>query len=316
MKKILIVLLLLPIISVAQSAFGKDSPKKEATDELNINEHVQGTLWLPENQKQPPLVILLTGSGPNDRDGNSPMTKNDSHKQLAKVLLENGIATYRYDKRVVTQIKKKKVDPDTSFDDFVTDAASVVAYFENDNRFSKIILTGHSQGSLVAMLAVNENVDGFISLAGSGEEIDKVIVAQVAKQAPGLDKIAAATFQKMRDSVEIITDVSPYLMSLQAPEMQPFMESWMAYDPAKEISKLQLPILIINGDRDEQVSVDQAQILKNASPDAQLTIIKGMNHVLKQVPEDDLVAAKSYSDPNFPIHPELVTSMLGFINKL
>ncbi len=316
MKKIFIILMLLPVIGMAQSAFGKGQPKKEASDELNINDNVQGTLWIPENIKQPPLVILLTGSGPNDRDGNSPMTKNDSHKQLALLLKENGIATYRYDKRVVTQIKKKKVDPNTSFDDFVDDAKAVVDHFKNDKSFSKIILAGHSQGSLVAMLAIDDNVDGFISLAGSGEMIDKVIVAQVAKQAPGLDKVAAATFQKMRDSVEIITDVSPYLMSLQAPEMQPFMESWMAYDPAVEISKLKIPTLIVNGDRDEQVSVEQAQLLKNAAPDAQLTIIKGLNHVLKEVPEDDLVAAKSYSDPNFPIHTELITTMVNFINRL
>lgn len=316
MKKIVFILALLPMIGLSQNLFNKGTKEVEKDPtELNINENIQGTLWTPDGISNPPLVIMLTGSGPNDRDGNSVMTKNDSHKQLALALKKEGIATYRYDKRVVTQIKKKKVDPNTSFDDFVTDARDVVAHFEKDKRFSKIFIAGHSQGSLVGMLAVNKNVDGFISLAGAGEEIDKVIVAQVAKQAPGLDKIAAVTFQKMRDSVAIVTDVSPYLMSLQAPEMQPFMESWMAYDPAIEITKLNTPILIINGDRDSQVSIEQANMLHAAVPSSQIEIIEGLNHVLKKVGKDDVEAAKSYTDVNFPIHPMLIEKMVAFIKK-
>lgn len=314
MKKIILVLALLPLVGFSQTLFNKGSQevKKDPT-ELNINENIQGTLWIPEGAEKPALLIMLTGSGPNDRDGNSVMTKNDSHKQLALALKEKGIATYRYDKRVVTQIKKKKVDPNTTFDDFVTDAKDVVTHFEGDSRFSKIYIAGHSQGSLVGMLAVNENVDGFISLAGAGEPIDNVIVSQIAAQSPGLDTMAKATFDKMRSQEEIVEDVNPYLMQLQGPQIQSFMKSWMKYDPAVEIGKLKTPILIINGDRDFQVSVDQANILHAAAPSSQLVIIEGLNHVLKKVGEDDIEAAKSYTDVNFPIHPVLVEKMVAFM---
>jgi len=241
------------------------------------------------------------------------MTKNDGHKQLAQALLKEGIATYRYDKRVVTQIKKRNVDPNMSFEDFLKDARDVVAYFETDNRFSKLYIAGHSQGSLVGMLAVNKNINGFISLAGPGEIIDKVIVSQIAKQSPGLDTIAQATFNKMRNQEEIVEDVNPYLIQFQGPQVQPFMKSWMVYDPAIEIAKLKIPILVINGDRDSQIAIEQANILHKAAPTSQLEIIEGLNHVLKKVGKDDIEAAKSYTDVNFPIHPILIEKMVAFM---
>lgn len=316
MKKLFLIFLLLPLLGISQNLFKKgDKKNQEDLTELNINEHVLGTLWLPENNADAPLVILLTGSGPNNRDGNSVMTKNDSHKQLAQALLKEGIATYRYDKRVVTQMKNKKIDPDTSFEDFITDARSVVAYFQKDKRFSKIYIAGHSQGSLVGMLAINNKVDGFISLAGAGEPIDNVIVSQIAAQSPGLDTIAKATFDKMRNQEEMVEDVNPYLMQLQGPQIQPFMKSWMLYNPAVEIAKLKIPVLIINGDRDFQVAVEQANMLHNALPNSQLIIIEGLNHVLKKVGNDHIEAAKSYTDVNFPIHPVLIEKMVAFIKS-
>ncbi|MBF4985921.1 alpha/beta hydrolase, partial [Nonlabens mediterrranea] len=108
---------------------------------------------------------------------------------------------------------------------------------------------------------------------------------------------------------------SSVLMQLQGPQMQPFMESWMAYDPAIEIAKLNTPILIINGDRDFQVSIEQAKMLHAAAPSSQLEIIEGLNHVLKKVGSDDIEAAKSYTDVNFPIHPILIEKMVAFIKE-
>lgn len=308
----LIILLLLPFIVFSQHSFNKGKP--ETSDHnLDINDNIRGTLWLPDQVVQPPLVIMLTGSGPNDRDGNSPMTRNDSHKQLAQALLDNQIATYRYDKRIVTQIKNNDIDPDLIFDDFVQDARDVVSYFANDQRFSKLIIAGHSQGSLVGMLAVNNHVDGFISLAGAGEVIDHVIIKQIAAQSPGLDQIARDTFNQMRSQDSLVSKVNPYLESIQGKHIQPFMKSWMSYDPSQVIAQLDIPTLIINGDRDNQVPIEQAQMLDAAAVNSKLVIINDMNHVLKKVSKDDLEAAKSYNDPSFAIHPELIASLTSFI---
>ncbi|KQC34403.1 hypothetical protein AAU57_14435 [Nonlabens sp. YIK11] len=312
----LILLLLFPFFALAQNAFKMD--KQETTTDpsvVDINEFIKGTLWTPEGADQVPLVILFTGSGPNDRNGNSMMTRNDSHKQLAKVLLENGIATYRYDKRSFTLVKERKPTDDISFDDFVTDAQTVVTHFANDERFSKIILAGHSQGSLIALLSIDKNVDGFISLAGAADPIDQIIVQQIAAQAPGLDKEAAAVFAQMKTQDSVVTKVNPYLMSVVGPGIQPFMKSWMAYHPTELIKDLTVPTLILNGTRDRQVSIDQAEKLHNALPNSKLVIIEGMDHLFKKVGDDDIEAAKSYTDPSFPLHPELVEEILAFVKQ-
>ena len=315
MRTSILAFFILPVFVTAQDTFARGNKNNTAIDaaELNINSNILGTLFIPEGKTAVPLVILLTGSGPNDRNGNSIMTRNDSHKQLAQALLANGIATYRYDKRTFTQIKKRNIDPNTSFDNFVQDAQDVIYHFQKDNRFSSIILAGHSQGSLVAMLAINSAIDGFISIAGPAETIDKTIVRQIAVQAPGLDKEAQAIFEKMKTQDKPVTDVQPYLMSILNQEIQPFMKSWMVYDPLVEIKKLTVPVLLINGTRDRQVDPTDAQMLHDAKPDAQLLIINDMDHLFKRVGADDVVAAKSYSDPSFPLHEDLVPALVNFV---
>ncbi|SCX87009.1 hypothetical protein SAMN05192588_0015 [Nonlabens sp. Hel1_33_55] len=315
MKKFLL-LFLVPCFVMAQDAFKMEKRDAEVNPTtLDLNEFIKGTLLIPETTEPVPLVLLFTGSGPNDRNGNSMMTRNDSHKQLANVLLENNIASYRYDKRSFTLVKERKPTDDISFDDFVTDAQTVVANFTDDQRFSKIILAGHSQGSLVAMLAIDENVDGFVSIAGPADPIDEIIVQQIAAQAPGLDKEAAAVFAQMKTQDSVVTKVNPYLTSIVGPGIQPFMKSWMVYNPKVLISDLNIPVLIINGNRDRQVDPSQAKILHEALPASQLFIIEGMDHIFKKVGDDDIEAAKSYTDPSFPLHPEFVSTLINFVKQ-
>jgi pimeloyl-ACP methyl ester carboxylesterase len=314
----LILLICLPLLATAQNTFSKSGGQPEnktGSQVVDINENVKGTLLIPDINNQVPLVILLTGSGPNDRDGNSSMTKNDSHKQLANALNQSDIATYRYDKRTVTWIKQRKDAGSIRLTDFVTDAQSIIEHFKDDDRFSKIFLAGHSQGSLVAMLAASPEVDGFISIAGAADPIDQIIVQQVGAQAPGLDKQVSELFEKMKNQDSLVKDVPPYLMSIFNPGVQPFMKEWIQYDPKEILATMEMPTLIINGDQDTQVDTVQADKLASALPDAQVVIIKGMNHVLKEVNEDPLEAAKSYVDPNFPLHPELVAVISDFVKQ-
>lgn len=313
----LIFLLLLPCMVFAQDTFKMkkkaDNPNKGTT--LDINEFIKGTLLMPDASDPAPLVILLTGSGPNDRNGNSMMTRNDSHKQLAIALRDNGIASYRYDKRSFTLVKERKPTDDITFDSFVLDAKTVISHFANDKRFSSITLAGHSQGSLVAMLAMNENIDGFISIAGPADSIDQSIVEQVAAQAPGLDKELEQVFSKMRSQDSLVSGINPYIAHLVGPQVQPFMKSWMVYNPKDLIKDIDVPVLILNGTRDRQVNESQAQKLHDALPVSKLVIIEGMNHVFKKVGDDDVEAAKSYQDPSFPLHPKLVSSIVEFVKK-
>ena len=283
-----------------------------SSTDISINRYVDGTLLIPESIDNPPLVIIIAGSGPTDRNGNQSFMKNDMLKKLAERLSENGIATFRYDKRVVKQLKTRTFDKNIRFDDFVTDAKSVVTYFKPS--YSSITIAGHSQGSLVGLLATEAGVDSFISLAGAGNPIDQIILEQITKTAPFFTEDTKRVLEILK-SGKTTTEFPPALASIFSLDIQPFMSNWMQYNPQKRIESLEIPVLIINGTRDLQVSTTEAQLLKDHKTDAEIVIIENMNHLLFEINGDDLVNTKSYNELSYPIMPEVITAMVNFIQK-
>lgn len=281
---------------------------------LTINQFVDGTLLIPSDIKKPNLAIIIAGSGPTNRDGNQNFMKNNSLKKLAESLVLQNIATFRYDKRIVKQIREGNIDKNITFDDFVIDTKSVVKYFKSSKDFKDIYIIGHSQGSLVGMLAANDGADGFISLAGAGQPIDKVIIEQIGQTAPALVEDSKKVFDVLR-SGKTTSNFPPVLASVFNLEVQPFIMNWMQYNPTDIISKLGMPILIINGTKDIQVSEEEAKSLKEANQNAQLIIIEKMNHILVPIDGDNLENTKSYNEPNRKLSEELVTAIVEFINQ-
>ena len=283
-----------------------------SSTDISINRYVDGTLLVPESIKNPPLVIIIAGSGPTDRDGNQSFMKNNMLKKLAERLSENGVATFRYDKRVVKQLKTKTFDKNIRFDDFVTDAKSVITYFKPS--YSSITIAGHSQGSLVGLLASQTGVDRFISLAGAGNPIDQIILEQITKTAPFFSEDSKRVLDILKKG-ETTTEFPPALASMFNLDIQPFMSNWMQYNPKELIETLEIPVLIINGTRDLQVSSSEAQLLKDHKADAEIVIIENMNHLLFEINGDDLVNTKSYNDLSYSVMPEVITAMVDFIKK-
>lgn len=307
MKPLSLLLLLFCFTTFAQDNFN--------SEELSINPLIDGTLLVPQPDKVQPLAIIIGGSGPTDRDGNQQMMKNNSLRFLAEGLYQKDIATFRYDKRIIKQIKSGKVDEnDIHFGDFIEDAEEVLKYFKEDQRFSKIYFIGHSQGSLIGMVAAQEGADGFISIAGAGQEIDDVIVDQLTQQAPGLAQNARDALDDIR-ATGVSHNYNPALASIFRKEVQPFIFSWMQYDPKEEIAKLKIPVLIINGDKDIQVAISEAEILHTAKPDAEYQIIPQMNHIFKQVEGNALENSKTYNQYDLPVMPQLVELIATFIKK-
>lgn len=285
-------------------------------EDLKINQFTEGTLTMPNSGESESLVIFIQGSGPTDRNGNQPMMKNDGMKKLAHQLAENGIASFRFDKRIFKMNELKIKEEELRFDDFVTDVQDILKYFEEKDSFDNLIIAGHSQGSLVGILASRDLADAFISLAGAGQPIDDIIVEQVHKMAPPLSENARTAFDEIRENGRT-TNYSPMLESMFKPSIQPFMSSWMQYDPAEEIAKLDIPVLIINGSADIQVENKEAEMLKNANEDARLVIIENMNHIFRKMEsEDKLVNTKSYNEPNQPLHPDLIPVITEFVKEL
>ena len=279
--------------------------------QVSIDPEVQGTLLSPNGENQPPLAILIAGSGPTDRDGNQAQLKNNSLKYLAEGLAQKGIATFRYDKRVIAQINKATVQEEKmTFEDEVNDALLVVNHFKD--KYKKIILIGHYEGSLIGLLVAQKVVvSKFVSISGAGNSSATLIEEQIGKNAPQLKEESQKIISQLRKG-ELVDNISPYLAPVFRKSVQPYLISWFKYEPAKEIAKLQIPILIVQGTNDLQVEDKEAQLLKEAQPKAQLLLIEGMNHVLKKVKtlEEN---QQSYLNPDLPIPEELVEGIASFI---
>jgi len=291
--------------------YAQDKPFNQ--QQITINKHVDGTLLLPNKIDKPNLAIIIAGSGPTDRDGNQNLLKNNSLKKLAERLSENDIATFRYDKRIVKQMRQGNIDYNISFDDFITDAISVINVFKTKDDFNKIYIIGHSQGSLVGMIAAKEGADGYVSVAGAGKPIDEVIIDQINNTAPMFSKDTERVFSVLKEG-KVTDDYPIALATIFNKEVQPFMMSWMKYNPQLELKKIDIPILIINGTKDLQVSIEEANLLKASVENAQIEIIEKMNHILVPIEGDNLENSKSYNESFRKLSLKLIDVIVEFVN--
>lgn len=275
---------------------------------------LEGTLLIPETDKVIPVAFIIAGSGPTDRDGNNPMMKNNSLKMLASELSNNEIASLRYDKRGIANSKNAGLkESDLRFENYIEDAEGWIDFLKQDNRFGDIIVIGHSEGSLIGMIASQqENVAKFISIAGPGQSADKTITEQLKSQPPIVLEQSSPILNKLVQG-ETVENVPPMLNSLFRPSVQPYMISWFKYDPQKEIAKLEKPVLIIQGSTDIQVSVKDAEKLAKANQNAGKQIIKGMNHIMKEAELDRQKNIQTYNQPELPLIPELIKVIVDFI---
>ncbi|MCR9183071.1 MAG: lysophospholipase [Flavobacteriaceae bacterium] len=304
-------------ITIFVFTFGFAQEKNYTEEEITLTNLIEGTLLVPHTETSAPLVIIIQGSGPTDRDGNQPNMRNNSLKYLAESLAEEQIATFRFDKRLVKLARQGRLkEEDINFNDFIEDANAVIKHFQDDNRFSHLVIAGHSEGSLVGMVAATNDADAFISIAGAGQQIDTVIVEQLRRQSPELADEARKNFDELRETVAV-KNYSVMLSSIFRESVQPFIYSWMQYNPKTEIAKLDIPVLILNGTEDIQTDVEEARLLHQSKPLAEMYLIEGMNHIFKEITKGDTIEnAKSYNEPQRPIMPELVERITVFIKGL
>jgi uncharacterized protein len=278
---------------------------------------IQGTLEVPQSPLPCPVALIICGSGPTDRNGNVPGMSNDSMKLLAESLLSQGVASLRFDKRGIAQSAKAGPKEESlRFETYVDDVIRWGELLRKDSRFSKLIVIGHSEGSLIGMLAARQlNPDSFVSIAGAGMAGDRILLKQLEP------KLSASLFAKSKEIIAALKAGRTYdptpreLDSLFRPSVQPYMISWMKYDPAKEIAALSMPVLLLQGSTDIQVGVDDAKALSAANPKATLAVIDGMNHVLKHVPADQSKQLASYSDSSLPLDSELARRLTDFLSS-
>ena len=287
-------------------------------DILIMNDSIKlpGTLSYNKALKSQPLAIFIHGSGNVDRNGNQKQVNINANyiKQLADSLNAKGIAFYRYEKRTATKENLKFIMKDLSFNRFIEDANLTINKFKDDIRFNSITLIGHSQGSLVGMLAAqNKHVNKYISLAGVSEDMGNFIINSYKLYCNEMGEMAKKQIDELMET-GTIKEVNPAFAHLFSKPNQSFFISWAAYNPSEEIKKLKIPVLILNGTKDLQVKIEEANKLHTAKPDSEIVIIENMNHVLKTVEKDE-DNMKTYFSPDYPLSLELVNTIETFINK-
>jgi pimeloyl-ACP methyl ester carboxylesterase len=277
---------------------------------------LQGTLDVPAGCAGMRVVLVISGSGPQDRDGNLPgdPAKTDIYKQLALGLNAAGIASLRFDDLGVGASRNALPnDPAKLLYDLEIDAARRFATtLRQDTRFGAIVGAGHSQGSLTALL-LGAELDAIVSLAGAGRPAGEVIREQLAPMLTAGELAALdAALAKLAAGM-LAGPLAPPLDQLFPVELQPYWISWLKYDPQRVIEALDLPIAVVQGRTDLQVGVADAERLAAGNARAELHVIDDMNHVLKQAASRDPASQEpQYSDPRIPLHPALLPIVTTF----
>jgi len=307
------ILLALAVSAQTAAAAAQEQPVQLETATGTLH----GTLLLPAKvDGKVPVALIIAGSGPTDRNGNSPALpgQNNSLKLLAEALANEGIASVRYDKRAIgASAAAATSEADLRFSHYVDDAAAWVRQLRADRRFSTITVIGHSEGSLIGMLAtVSADADAFVSIAGAGRSLGDIIREQLDRNLPSAMKPDAFRILDELRAGRTVAEVPQPLIALYRPSVQPYLISQLNISPAAEIAKVKVPVLIVQGTTDIQIPTGEAEVLKAANPAAQVALLDGMNHILKEVREQAKQVA-SYSDPTLPLHPQLGPAVTAHI---
>ena len=283
-------------------------------EEISIAPELVGNYY-KNNTDENTIIVIIPGSGPTDRNGNQGGMINNSLKLLAEGLANNDYDVLTYDKRIVYMLnhykEEKKEIPILDFKHGIDDAKTIVNYLKNQLGYKNIVLIGHSEGSLIGMIAAQDNTNAFISIAGAGRPIDEILKEQINKQAPMLNDSSDKILIELKQG-KTVKDVNPFLQALYAEHNQPYLIEWIALNPTQEVKKLNIPILLINGTKDIQVSENEAKLLHEANPKSEVAIIENMNHIFKKV-IDDKQQMKTYTDPDLAIQEELITIITNFL---
>ncbi|MFN7111296.1 MAG: alpha/beta hydrolase [Brevundimonas sp.] len=279
---------------------------------------LHGTLLTPENPMA--VAVILPGSGPTNRDGNSPLGISAStYRLLAEGLAAQGIATVRMDKRgVAASAAAGGAESDLRFDAYVADARAWAAEAASHADQPCAWLIGHSEGALIALKAVegggpdSSKVCGLVLLSGAGRPAGVVIREQMAALPEPMKTQAFAALTEL-EAGRTVADTPPALAALFRPSVQPYLISWLPLDPAALIAAYDGPVFIGQGTTDIQVTTTDAQALAAADPGATLKLWDGVNHVLKTAPADRAANLATYADPALPLAPGVVDEVVGFI---
>ena len=313
----------LVILAMPLAAFA--DPVESEIEAPGPNGPLKGLMLSPDAAGAP-VVLIIPGSGPINRDGNSLHgLHTDTYKLLAQGLAARGIASVRIDKRGLFSSHAAIPNAnDVTIADYASDVHSWAKAIGEKTGAKCIWVLGHSEGGLVAMVAAKDNppdICGLLLIATPGRKFGDIMKEQMRSNAAN----AAILDEALHDidtleagkRVELsIEHTRPEIFSIFQPAVQGFLIDLMSYDPPKMLASYKGPVLILQGQRDIQIGTDNAKLLKAADANAKLVLLPDLNHVLKAVDSDDRMAnLKTYFDPKLPLAPGVVEAIADFITS-
>ena len=281
---------------------------------------LKGTMLAPGEGPKGPVVLILAGSGPTDRDGDNRLgVKGATYRLLAEGLAAQGVTTVRVDKRGMFASGTAAADPNAvTVEDLARDAHDWAAKIRTETGAPCVWLLGHSEGSLVALIAAQtpKDICGLVLVAAPGRRLSDVLREQLKANpanAPVLPQAMAALDALEAGKTVDTTGMHPGLLGLFRPNVQGFLIVMFRQDPAKLAAAYRGPVLILQGDTDIQVQVADANLLAAANPGAKLVILPGVNHILKAGSRDRAATQANYADPSLPLAPGVVDAIAAFV---
>lgn len=283
-----------------------------------------GTLATPDGDTAArTAVVIIAGSGPTDRNGNSTVgLRPASYKMLSDELSKAGFAVLRYDKRAIgrSEYPAERLN-DLTFDDYVDDAVLCIDFLREEG-FDAVVPIGHSEGSLIALCAAQRvAVDGIVSLSGAGYRLDVILNRQLSAQLLATDiglLMQATAIINSLAAGRRVEEIPQALQPLLGSHVQPFIISQLRYDPYDLARRTRQPLLIVAGGNDVQITPDNAERLHAAAPASQLAILPAMTHVLKDCDSTDMMTQLSsvYSDSTLPLAEGLGSTIISFLKTI
>lgn len=281
-----------------------------------------GTLLRTSSGRAANPVLILAGSGPTDRNGNSPMgISAQPYRLLAQELASQGVSSLRVDKRgIAASAAAASSEQEIQIETFSEDARGWARKLRQETRARCVWLLGHSEGTLHALLAARQNNDvcGLVLVSPVGRKAGDIMREQLRANpanAPILDEALNIIAQLEAGQTVSAQGMHPALLPLFRPSVQPFVISMMSIDPAQLLRDYPGPVLVVQGTTDMQTSVADAKRLGEARPGVRVDIIEGMNHVLKEAPEDRVGNAATYAEPDLSLAPSLIERIATFIRR-
>ena len=294
------------------------SPVSTPVELASTPASLHGTLLTPDGQTRAAAVIIA-GSGPTDRDGNSPIgVTGGVYRQLAEGLAERGIATVRYDKRSIAASTAAATDEASlTFDTYIDDAKAWAALAAEKTGAPCVWLVGHSEGALIAQAAAADNpgVCGLVLLSPVGVRANVELRRQIEPKLPPAVKPEVDHIMSELEAGRTVSDTPPYLAALFRPSIQPYLISYFVVDPQALIAAYDRPVLLGHGSTDIQVAPENSETLLAAQPKAERVVFEGLNHVLRQAPLDPAGNAATYGDASIPLGAEVAPAVADFILK-